>query len=359
MSLHLGSHPLRRSLNPYPPVEIVRNRRHDKDDHERRKQPVGDEHQKRQLEDVEANITAKLRIGGTERASVDEQQPVVPLLGNACTGDDGEKQCHTYPNGTSPPADHFEVTLQQLLLGPRRPKTGSKPVGNDQVDQQYNKEHQGEDHPERDFAPVTLIGTIPFVLTVTPSVPAKSVEELVRLARSKPGTLNYGSGGNSSPGHLITEMFKTRSGTHLVHVPYRSVAQAVTGMLGDQVQVMFTVGPAAVPQLAAGRMRGLAVSTAQRASILPDLPTIAESGFPGFDAPAWNGVLVPAGTPTAIVRQLHGEIVRDLRLAEVQERTRVLGFDLIGNTPEEFGRFIRAELAKWAKVVKDSGVKAE
>ena len=197
------------------------------------------------------------------------------------------------------------------------------------------------------------------MLTVTPAVPAKTVEELVRLATAKPGSLNYGSGGNASPGHLITEMFKSRAGVNLVHVPYRSVAQAVTGMLGDQVQVMFTVGPAAVPQLAAGRMRGLAVSTIRRASILPDFPTIAESGFPGFDAPAWNGVLVPAGTPAAIIAQLHAEIARDLKNPQVQDRARVLGFDLSGRPPDEFKVFIRSELVKWGKVARDAGVRAE
>jgi tripartite-type tricarboxylate transporter receptor subunit TctC len=211
----------------------------------------------------------------------------------------------------------------------------------------------------RDFAPVMLLGTIPFVLTVHPSVPAKSLDELIRLAKAKPGALNYGSGGTGSPGHLIGEMLKSRTGVNIVHVPYKTVAAGVTALIGDEVQVMFTVAPSAVPQIKAGRIRPLAVTTLQRSASLPDVPTIAESGLAGFAAPAWNGVLVPARTPQAIIAKLHAELVRDLMLPDVRERIASLGFEPVGSTPQEFGAFVKSELAKWAKVAQESGAKAE
>ena len=211
----------------------------------------------------------------------------------------------------------------------------------------------------RDFAPVTLLGTIPFVLSVHPSVPVTTVDDLVKLARAKPGELNYGSGGNGSPGHLIGEMFKSRTGVNIVHVPYKTVAQGVTALIGEQVQVNFVVGPSAVPQIKAGRIRPLAVTTLKRSASLPDVPTIAETGLPGFDAPAWNGVLVPARTPQAIVAKLNAELVKDLKLPDVLERIGALGFEPVGSTPQEFGEFVKRELAKWAKVAKELGAKAE
>ncbi|MDB5811182.1 MAG: hypothetical protein JWN94_3304 [Betaproteobacteria bacterium] len=211
----------------------------------------------------------------------------------------------------------------------------------------------------RDFAPVTLLGTISFVLSVHPSLPAKSVDDLVKLARAKPGELNYGSGGNGSPGHLIGEMFKSRTGVNIVHVPYKTVAGGVTALLGEQVQLMFVVSPSAVPQIKAGRLRPLAVSTFKRSASLPEVPTVAESGLAGFDAPAWNGVLVPAKTPRTVITKLHTELVKDLRFPDVLERIAPLGFEPVGNTPEEFGAFLRAELAKWAKVARELNAKAE
>jgi tripartite-type tricarboxylate transporter receptor subunit TctC len=211
----------------------------------------------------------------------------------------------------------------------------------------------------KDFAPVSLLGTIPFVLSVNPAVPVTTMDELARLAKAKPGELNYGSGGNGSPGHLIGEMFKARTGINIVHVPYKTVAQGVTGLIGNQVQIMFVVGPSAVPQIKAGRIRGLAVTTTMRSAALPQVPTIAESGLPGFEAPAWNGVLVPAGTPAPIIARLHGEIVKALQLPEVLERIRSLGFEPVGSSPQEFGNFIKSELAKWSKVAKEAGAKAE
>jgi len=211
----------------------------------------------------------------------------------------------------------------------------------------------------RDFTPVTLIATIPFVLTVHPSLPVKTVGELIALAKARPAELNYTSGGNGSPGHLIAEMFKTMTGVNIVHVPYKTVAQGVTGLIAGQAQVMFTVGPSAVPQIQSGRIRGIAVTTLKRSKSLPDLPTVAESGLPGFEAPAWNGVLVPTGTPPVIINKLHAEIMKNLKQQDFLDKIAVLGFEPVGSTPAEFGDFVKAELAKWAKVARDSGAKAE
>jgi tripartite-type tricarboxylate transporter receptor subunit TctC len=213
--------------------------------------------------------------------------------------------------------------------------------------------------PVRDFAPIAVTDSSPSVLVVHPSLPVKSVRDLIALAKARPGELNYTSGGNGSPGHLIAEMFKSMTATNLVHVPYKTVGQAVTGLIAGQAQVMFTVGPSAVPQIQSGRIRGIAVTTLKRSKSLPDLPTVAESGLPGFEAPAWNGVLAPAGTPNAIVMKLHGEIMKNLRQQEFLDKIAVLGFEPVGSTPAEFGDFVKAELAKWAKVAKDSGAKAE
>lgn len=206
-----------------------------------------------------------------------------------------------------------------------------------------------------DFAPVTLLGTIPFVLSVHPSLPVKSVDQLVRLARARPGELNYGSGGTGSPGHLIPEMMMGQTGTKMTHVPYKTVAGGVVALVAGEVQVNFVVGPSAVPQITAGRIRPLAVTTAERSRVLPDLPTMIESGLPGFEAPAWNGVLVPARTPAPVIERLHGEITRALKLPDVMERMNALSFEAVGSTPAEFGRFIDAELRKWAKVSKAAG----
>jgi tripartite-type tricarboxylate transporter receptor subunit TctC len=211
----------------------------------------------------------------------------------------------------------------------------------------------------RDFAPVTLIATIPFVLTVHPSLPVKTVTDLIKLAKARPGELNYTSGGNGSPGHLIAEMFKAMTATNIIHVPYKTVAQGVTGLIAGQAQVMFTVGPSAVPQIKSGRIRGVAVTTLKRSNSLPDLPTVAESGLPGFEAPAWNGVLVPAGTPQPVIAKIHAEILKNLKQPDVLEKIGALGFEPVGSTPAEFGDFVKAELLKWAKVSKDSGAKAE
>ena len=211
----------------------------------------------------------------------------------------------------------------------------------------------------RDFAPVTLIGSTPFVLAVHPSVPVHSVAELIALAKAKPGKLNYGSGGSGTPPHLATEMLKVMAGIDMVHVPYKTIPAAITDLVAGQIHVMFTVGPAGLPQVRAGRIRGLAVSTAKRSVFAPELPTVAESGLPGYDVFGWNGVLVPAGTPNPIIAKLHDLIVGAIQEPAVRERMAGFGFEPVGNTPEEFGEFVKADIARWAKVVKQSGAKAE
>ena len=212
---------------------------------------------------------------------------------------------------------------------------------------------------ERDFAPVSLLGTITFILSVHPSLPVKSVEELLALARAKPGEINYTSGGTGSPAHIITELLRLKTGINVVHVPYRTVGQAVAGLLGNQAQFMFVVSPASVPQVKAGRLRGLAVTALKRSSAVPELPTMVEAGVPDFEALAWNGLMVPAKTPRDIVSKLHAEVVKDLKLPEVQDRIAALGFEAVGNTPQAFAIFLKSELEKWARVAKATGAKAE
>jgi len=209
----------------------------------------------------------------------------------------------------------------------------------------------------RDFAPVTLLGTIPFALAVQPSLPVKSVDDLIRIARAKPGELNYGSGGNGSPGHLIGEMFKSRTGINLVHVPYKTVAAGVTALIGDQVQVMFVVAPSAVPQIKAGRIRPLAVSTLQRTRSLPDVPTIAESGLPGFSAPIRYGLAAPPGTSPAIVERLSRELDAVLRSDEVRDKFAEQGAVPGSGSPAAFASFVAREEERYARIVKAANIR--
>jgi tripartite-type tricarboxylate transporter receptor subunit TctC len=212
---------------------------------------------------------------------------------------------------------------------------------------------------QKDFAPVTLVASTPFILAVHPAVPVKSVSELVQLAKAKPGALNYGTGGSGTPPHLATELFKSMTGVNMVHVPYKTVAAAITDLMAGQLQVMFTVGPAGLPQVRAGKIRGIAVSTAKRSSFVPELPSVAEAGLTGFDVFGWNGILAPAKTPQAVIAKFHAGVVSALKLADVQQRLEGLGFESVGNTPDEFGRFIRADIERWAKVIKTANVKPD
>jgi len=211
----------------------------------------------------------------------------------------------------------------------------------------------------RDFAPITLAASTAFILCVHPSLPVRSVSELVRFARAKPDSLNYASGGSGSPPHLTMELFKSMTGTRIVHVPYKTIAAGVTDLIAGQMQVMFTVAPSGLPHIASGRLRALAVSSGKRSQFITDLPTVAESGVPGFDIFTWNGLLAPAATPPAILAKLHGGIAGALQMPDVRERIASSGFEPLGTTPEEFGRFLRAEVDRWAKVVEVSGARAE
>jgi tripartite-type tricarboxylate transporter receptor subunit TctC len=213
--------------------------------------------------------------------------------------------------------------------------------------------------PIKDFAPITLIASTPLVLVVHPSLPVKSVKDLIALAKTKPGQLNYGSAGNGSTLHLAGEMFNSLAGVKLVHVPYKGVTNAFSDLLGGQISIMFPGAPIALPQVKAGKLRALGTTGATRTPAAPDLPAIAEAGLPGYEVSVWYGFLAPAGTPAPVVNRLHGEIVKILQLPDIKERWAALGAEPITNTPEQFAAFLKADLGKWAKVVRESGAKMD
>ena len=214
--------------------------------------------------------------------------------------------------------------------------------------------------PVKDFAPVAMVAVVPNILVVHPSLAANSVKELIELARAKPGYLNFGSGSSGSTGHLAGELFKTMAGIDMAHIPYKGAAAAMQDLLSGQVQLMFDNLANSLPQVKAGRLRALAVTTVQRSASVPDLPTVAESGLPGFDLTTWFGVMVPAGTPAEIVARLNAEIVRALGSRELKERLAAMGAEPPpNNTPERFAAFIRSESAKYAAVVRSSGARVE
>jgi tripartite-type tricarboxylate transporter receptor subunit TctC len=212
---------------------------------------------------------------------------------------------------------------------------------------------------EKDFAPVTLVATIPQILVSHPSLPVANVKELIALAKKKPGALNYASAGTGSPGHLAGELFKLRTGTDLVHVPYKGGGPAVIDLLGGQVPLMFVSIPSVLQYVRAGKLRAFGVSTLKRSGSAKEIPTIAEAGIPDYDVPSWLGALVPAKTPAAIVTRLHQEFVKALQAPEVKEALFAQGADAVGNTPAEFDALIKSELRKWAKLIKDAGVKPD
>jgi tripartite-type tricarboxylate transporter receptor subunit TctC len=212
--------------------------------------------------------------------------------------------------------------------------------------------------PVKDFAPITMIATLPLGLWVNVSVPAQSVKELVALARAKPGSLNFGSAGSGGPTHMAGEMLKSMAHVDIVHVPYKGNAASLTDLVAGRVQMMFSNLLTAGPHARAGKLRGLAVSSAKRSPQAPELPTIAEAGVPGYDITPWYGVLFPAGTPRAIIMRLNQEIGAILTTPEMADRFRAQGIDLVTSTPEAFSDLIKSEIPKWRKVVKDSGATA-
>jgi len=213
--------------------------------------------------------------------------------------------------------------------------------------------------PLADFAPVTLIATTPYVLVAHPSVAAKSVRELIELAKAQPGKLNYASGGSGSAPHLIGEMFRTRAAINVVHIPYKGSTPAKIDLVAGRVQMFFTGIPPVASEIKNGTLRALGVTSGKRTPTLPDVPTIAESGVRDFDVSPWFGVLVPAKTPPAIVARLSEEIVKVLHNSGLRERLGRAGVDVVGNSPNEFAAFIPKEMGEWAKAVKESGAKVE
>jgi tripartite-type tricarboxylate transporter receptor subunit TctC len=211
----------------------------------------------------------------------------------------------------------------------------------------------------RDFAPVILVAGVPNVLVVNPALPVNTVAELIAYAKANPGKLNFASSGNGTSIHLSGELFKVMAGVQMTHVPYKGSAPAVADLISGQVQLMFDNLPPSLPQIKAGKLRALAVTSSTRAPALPDVPTMAEAGLPGFEASSWFGVLAPAGTPPAIVAKLNAEIARWLATPEAKERLSKQGADAAGGSPEDFVKHIAAETTKWAKVVKDSGAKVD
>ncbi len=213
--------------------------------------------------------------------------------------------------------------------------------------------------PIKSFSPVAWVARVPNVLVVHPSVPAKTLKELVALAKSKPGQLNYGSGGNGSAAHLTTEYLKLQSQTFMVHVPYRGTAPAVNDLVAGQTQLLFTGAPAVLPFVKSGQLRALAVSSSKRMDALPDLPTVAESGYKGFEADQWYGIMAPSGTPREIVAKLNAQINLALNSPELKLRLANEGAIAAPTTPEAFGQHIASELARWKPVVQSGGIKAD
>jgi tripartite-type tricarboxylate transporter receptor subunit TctC len=210
-----------------------------------------------------------------------------------------------------------------------------------------------------DFAPVSMVAVVPSVLVLHPTVPAKSVRELIALARARPGTLNYASAGSGSATHLSAVLFSTMAGVTMVHVPYKGGGPALADLLGGQVSLMFGNMASTLPHIQSGRLRALAVTSAKRTPAAPELPTMAEAGLPGYEATAWFALLAPARTPAAVVKRLNAEVVAILQLPDVRQRLAGQGADVTPSTPAELDRYIRSELAKWATVIKASGARAE
>ena len=215
-------------------------------------------------------------------------------------------------------------------------------------------------NPVRDFAPVIHVASAPNVLVVHPSVDARSVKDLIALARAQPGALTFSSAGSGSSQHLSGEMLKMMAGVNMTHVPYKGSAPAVTAMLAGEVSLLFGTMADVVEHIRGGKLRALAVTSARRIPVLPEVPTMVESGIPGYEATAWIGVLAPAATPREIVTRLNQDIGRVLQMPDVLARISQQGSaEIVGGSPEQFGDFIRAEVAKWASVVKQAGVKVE
>lgn len=213
--------------------------------------------------------------------------------------------------------------------------------------------------PIKDFAPVSQVASVVHVLVVHPTLPVKNVGELITWLKANPAKANYGSVGAGTSTHLEAELFNSVAGVKMEHIPYKGSAPALTDLIGGQLQVMFDAYASSGPFIKDGKVRLLAVTTAQRSKSLPDTPTVAESGLPGYEAMPWLGLVAPAGTPAPVVNKLYAELHEVLNEPEVQDKFRALGLDIIGSKPEEFSAFLKKDIVKWAKVIKDSGAKAD
>jgi tripartite-type tricarboxylate transporter receptor subunit TctC len=211
----------------------------------------------------------------------------------------------------------------------------------------------------RDLKPVTLVAEVPNVLVVHPSVPANSVKELIALAKAKPGLLNFGSSGNGAPTHLAGEMFKTATGTRMVHVPYKGAGPAANALIAGEIQVMFAPIVSVLPHVKAGRLRALGVTSATRSAAAPELPTLSESGLAGYEISSWFGLFVASSTPDAVVDKLYRETSRVLKSQDVIDRFSKEGAEPVGSTPAQFNTYVRQEYVKYTKVIKDNGIKAD
>src|SRR6266849_3484076 len=213
--------------------------------------------------------------------------------------------------------------------------------------------------PVKDFAPISLIASAPSVLVVNPAVPARTIAEFTAYARANPGKLNYASNGNGSAAQLAAAMYETMAGVRMVHVPYKGIAPAMTDLMSGEVQLMFGTVVALVPHIQAGKLRALAVTSRKRSALLPELPTLAESGLPDYEAGSWYGILAPAGTPREAIDRLHGAIVKALKQPDVSKRLAAEGAEVIGSTPDEFAAHIKAEIARVGNVVRAAGIRIE
>ena len=211
----------------------------------------------------------------------------------------------------------------------------------------------------KDFAPVSLVAMVPNIFVVNNAVPAKDLKDFIAYAKSNPGKFNYGSPGNGSTAHLSMELFKSMTGIQMVHVPYKGSAGVLADLIGGQIVVTMDNMPPYIPQVKAGKIRALAVSTTHRSPAVPDVPTVAEAGVPGYDSGAWFGLVAPANTPKDIVNKLSRETARILQLPDVSARLSDLGAEPVGGTPEQFSAHIKSEIAKWAKVIKDANVELQ
>ncbi len=213
--------------------------------------------------------------------------------------------------------------------------------------------------PVKDFAPITLVAKVPNILVVHPSVPVKSVQELIAYAKQNPGKLRYGSPGSGTSNHLSAELLKLMAGIDMLHIPYKSSAQMTTDILGGQIEVVFHNAPVLLPHVKSGTLRGLGITSAKRNPSAPELPSIAEAGVPGFEVTAWFGFMAPANTPPAVVNKIHADVVKAMALPDVRERMLAQAAEPVGSTPREYAAFIATEITKWAKVVNESGAKVE